>query len=107
MLPDGIIFLDIARHHLRLCRTGKLQAEKVMDLPPESEIRVSSTDDIGKALRNIRKGNGMTQDDLCRISGVNRRFLSELENGKKTAEIGKVLHVLQCVGCDLILGPRS
>lgn len=70
------------------------------------EISPKSVLEIGQYIRAIRKSHGMTQDELCGISGVSRRFISELENGKTTAEIGKILHVLKCIGCDIKLRLR-
>jgi len=70
------------------------------------EISPKSVLEIGQYIRTIRKWHGMTQDELCGISGVSRRFISELENGKTTAEIGKILHVLKCIGCDIKLRLR-
>jgi hypothetical protein len=35
------------------------------------------------------------------------RFLSELERGKETAEIGKVLRVLERLGLELVVVPRG
>lgn len=34
------------------------------------------------------------------------RFLSELERGKETAEIGKAVHALQLLGLEVIVVPR-
>ncbi len=73
----------------------------------EKEISPKSVLEIGRHIRAIRKSHGMTQNDLCQLTGVNRRFVSELENGKVTAEIGKVLHVLKCIGCDITLRARK
>ena len=73
----------------------------------EKEISPESVLEIGQFIRAIRKTHGMTQDELCQITGVNRRFISEVENGKETAEIGKVLHVLKCIGCDMTLRCRK
>ena len=71
------------------------------------EISPKSVLDIGRFIRAVRKSQGLTQNGLCDISGVSQRFISELENGKQTAEIGKVLHVLRCMGCDMTLRPRK
>ena len=35
------------------------------------------------------------------------RFLSELERGKETAEIGKALHALRLLGLEVVLSPRA
>lgn len=38
--------------------------------------------DIGKLIRDIRKQQGVTQEELAGISGTGRRFISDVENGK-------------------------
>lgn len=44
---------------------------------------------------------GLRQDELAAASGVGLRFIVELERGKATAQIGKVLTVLAALGCEL------
>ena len=43
----------------------------------------------------------MTQKEAASIAGVGVRFLSELENGKPTLEIDKVLNVARLFGIDI------
>ncbi len=62
---------------------------------------------IGAAIRHKRRAIGMRQAELAALSGVGPRFLSELENGKPTAEIGKALRVLQRLGLELTIEPRA
>ncbi|MFO0375380.1 MAG: helix-turn-helix transcriptional regulator [Alphaproteobacteria bacterium] len=59
---------------------------------------VTTTLILGQALRKARKRQGLSQEDLVGLSGVGRRFISDLENGKETCHIGKVIHVLGSVG---------
>src|SRR6266850_8158059 len=61
--------------------------------------------DIGKLVRETRKGLGVTQKALALTSGTGLRFIIELEKGKETAEIGKVLTILQTLGIQLKLAP--
>jgi y4mF family transcriptional regulator len=61
--------------------------------------------DIGGLVRETRKGLGVTQKELALTSGTGLRFIIELEKGKETAEIGKVLTVLQTLGIQLTLTP--
>jgi len=61
--------------------------------------------DIGRMVRETRKGLGVTQKELALTSGTGRRFIIELEKGKETAEIGKVLTILQTLGIQLTLTP--
>lgn len=56
---------------------------------------------IGRIVRNERKELGLRQDELAAASGVGLRFVVELERGKATAQIGKVLAVLAALGCEL------
>lgn len=79
-------------------------------MPPSSNnepLVVSSIDDIGQAIRSARKQQGLTQQQFADIVGVGVRFLSELERGKPTAEVGLVLRVLADAGYEVVIQPRS
>lgn len=69
--------------------------------------KVRSTADIGKAVRNKRKEEGLTLAEAAALCGVGYRFLSNLENGKVTAEIGKTLQVLFGLGLQVRIGPKG
>ena len=58
--------------------------------------------ELGKAIRDERKKRGLTQQKFADLAGVGRRFLSELESGKPTLEIGKVLKVTAAAGIQLM-----
>ncbi len=60
---------------------------------------------IGELVRTTRKAMGVTQKDLALTSGTGLRFIIELEKGKPTCQIGKVLTVLQTLGIKLSLMP--
>ena len=62
---------------------------------------ILQTKDLADVIRQTRKLQGLTQDDLAGLSGLGRRFISELENGKQTAQIGKVFVVLNALGIRL------
>lgn len=65
----------------------------------ERIIDVQTLADIGRAVREARFEKGMSQSDYAALLGVGRRFLSELEGGKKTAIDGcKMLDVLLKIG---------
>jgi len=65
------------------------------------------TDDIGREVRVTRKRLGLRQEEVASLCGVGTRFLSELENGKSTLELGRVIRVLDALGLELILQPRN
>ncbi|MCB1310830.1 MAG: helix-turn-helix domain-containing protein [Sedimentitalea sp.] len=45
----------------------------------------------------------MTQDDLSQVVGVGRKFISSVENGKDTAQIGLILDLCRELGLELTL----
>ena len=63
--------------------------------------------DLGASIRSRRKAMGLTQRDAAGLCGVGERFLSELERGKDTVELGKVLQVLGRLGLALELGDTA
>jgi len=58
---------------------------------------------IGNAIRQIRKAQRLTQSDLAMTANTAPRFISDLENGKPTCQIGKALHVAACLGIKIHL----
>ncbi len=61
---------------------------------------------IGLKIRELRKRQGLRQDQLAGAAGVGLRFLIELEAGKETAQLGKTLAVLNALGCKIeLIGP--
>lgn len=68
---------------------------------------IKKTEDIARAVRTRRKELGLTQADAAGLCGVGIRFWSELENGKKTLQLGKVLAVLDRLGIVLQAGERQ
>ncbi|RJR43786.1 MAG: transcriptional regulator [Desulfobacteraceae bacterium] len=70
-------------------------------------MRIQTSIDVGKAIRERRKQDGLTLSEAASLCGVGYRFLSDLENGKPTAELGKTLQVLKCLGLEIKIGPRS
>ena len=59
------------------------------------------------AIRTERKRQGLTQTDLADLCGVSLTFISNLENGKPTAELAKALTVLITLGLDVYLAKRG
>ena len=61
----------------------------------------SPTESLGAAVRDRRKALGINQAELAALSGVGLAFLYELEHGKATVRIDKVLAVLEVLGLEL------
>lgn len=62
---------------------------------------------FGAALRKRRKELGYTQGFLSEFSGFSVSFISDLENGKSTAELGKALYLAALLGLDCNLTRRG
>ena len=62
-------------------------------------------DEIGAVVRQARLTQGLRQDQLAAAAGVGLRFLVELERGKPTVRLDKVLAVLSALGCRLDVTP--
>jgi y4mF family transcriptional regulator len=67
---------------------------------------ITSTPQLGEFVASRRKAKKLNQQDFGDLAGVGRRFVSELEGGKETAQIGKVIRVLQALGIDLVVRDR-
>ena len=69
--------------------------------------KTATVADIGAAIRKKRREDGLTLADAAALCGVGYRFLSDLENGKATVQMGKVLQVLTALGLDLHIASRE
>lgn len=64
---------------------------------------INNVQDLGKALRQYRKEQKLTQEELAASAGVGVRFLVDLEAGKETISLGLVLKVIAMLGKTLEL----
>jgi transcriptional regulator with XRE-family HTH domain len=62
------------------------------------QITVRSVADLGLALRATRKGSKVRLDDLADIAGVSKQFVSDVERGKQTVQLGLALRLLGEMG---------
>ncbi|WP_058555208.1 helix-turn-helix domain-containing protein [Thiohalocapsa sp. ML1] len=68
---------------------------------------VQTAEEIGRLARAHRRQRRLTLETVSGLGNLSTRFLSELERGKETAEIGKVLKALRTLGLDVIIQPRG
>ena len=57
-----------------------------------------TTTEVGEIVRKSRKQQGLTQPQLAMACGTGVRFIVDLEAGKATCQIGKVLNVIHMLG---------
>lgn len=68
---------------------------------------MAKSSDFGAAVRSARRALKLRQAELAAAAGVGLRFIVELEAGKATVQLGKVLVVLDALGLDCVIEPRS
>ena len=68
---------------------------------------INSITDISEVVKKRRKSLGLTQSEFAAMCNVGNRFFSELENGKETLHIGKVINCLQILGINISLTNRE
>ena len=61
----------------------------------------------GQALKQKRKEMKYTQSDISELTGFSISFISDLENGKATAEIGKAIYLANVLGLDIDIKSRG
>lgn len=69
-------------------------------------IHVENTQEIGRIIREERRRQGFTQAEFAGLVNVGITYLSNLENGKPTAEIEKAIRILTMLGIDLYVEKR-
>ncbi|MDY5596577.1 MAG: helix-turn-helix transcriptional regulator [Kiritimatiellia bacterium] len=62
-----------------------------------------TTSEIGQKIKITRKRQGLTQPTLAMVAGTGLRFIVDLEAGKNTCQIGKVLQVLSALGMNIAI----
>ncbi|CAE6751903.1 helix-turn-helix domain-containing protein [Paraburkholderia haematera] len=66
-----------------------------------SDVLVSNMTALGDLVRASRLAQGLTRDDVAIATGLSPKFITHIEAGKPTAQIGKVLHLLAELGITL------
>ncbi|EHS49414.1 helix-turn-helix domain protein [Rhizobium sp. PDO1-076] len=69
--------------------------------------KISDTKSLGILIRQERKQQGLTQEQLAGVIGVGVRFLRELEAGKESCQIGRAMQVLAGLGLIVSVGRRQ
>lgn len=62
-----------------------------------------SAAEIGKLVQSERKRQGITQLQLAGMAGTRIRLISDIENGKETVQVQKLLKVLHTLGLGLFV----
>ncbi|NMU92615.1 helix-turn-helix transcriptional regulator [Achromobacter ruhlandii] len=80
-----------------------------MPLPPSADgapIAIHTSAELGELVKNVRRAQGLLQTDLAGLSGSGNRFVVDLERGKPTLQLQKVLDMLDLLGLEVRVGPK-
>ncbi len=69
-------------------------------------MKITDTRELGKQIKYRREKLGYTQAYISDYTGLSVSFISEVENGKETAQLNKVLELIQILGMDLEITER-
>lgn len=70
-------------------------------------MRIISTRDLAAVARGRRRSLGLSQEELARRTGVSRQWLVMFERGKRTAELGLTIRLLDTLGLELDVRERD
>lgn len=70
-------------------------------------MKIVDAKSFGSAIRLRRKELGYTQTYLSEFTGFSVSFISDLERGKVTAELGKAIYLANLLGMDLYMEKRG
>ena len=70
-------------------------------------MKINDSIALGEAIRERRKELNYTQAYLAEFTGLSVTFISDVERGKKTAEIEKILQLLHILGMDILVERRG
>jgi len=73
------------------------------DHATQGQYRIYSARSLGDAIRHYRTEAGLTQAELAETLGVQRSYLSELEHGKETEQLTRILRILRHLGVRMTL----
>lgn len=73
------------------------------DRPARGPYRIYSAASLGDAMRHYRTEAGLSQAQVAAATGLQRSYLSELERGKETEQLARVLRVLRYLGVRMTL----
>jgi transcriptional regulator with XRE-family HTH domain len=66
-------------------------------------FRIYTPASLGAAIRHYRQQSGLSQAELAERAGLNRTYLSNLEQGKETEQVKRILRILKQLGVRMTL----
>ena len=84
---------------------------KAQDLPighsAGAETPIHSSAELGVVIREQRKRLALKQLDLAGLGNTGNRFIVDLENGKPTVQLQKVLDLMDLLGLEVVVRTKA
>ena len=74
---------------------------------PNVSWTVRDPQGLGRAIRHFRNLQGLDQRQLADAAGLNRTYLSDLEQGKATEQSTRLFRVLRRLGLEVVVRPSG
>ena len=74
---------------------------------PGQEATIRSSVELGAVVREQRKRLALKQLDIAGMGNTGNRFIVDLENGKPTVQLQKVLDVMDLLGLELVVRAKA
>ncbi len=62
------------------------------------EYKLYDASAIGAAIRDLRRAKGISQASLANATGINRTYLSNLEQGRFSEQLGRLFAIFRQLG---------
>ena len=72
-----------------------------------SETPIRSSVELGAVIRDQRKRLALKQLDLAGLGNTGNRFIVDLENGKPTVQLQKVLDLMDLLGLEVVVRTKA
>ncbi|CUJ78586.1 helix-turn-helix domain-containing protein [Achromobacter aegrifaciens] len=80
------------------------------DIPAELAggvgVTIRTSTELGELVKAVRRSQGLLQADLAGLSGTGNRYVVDLERGKPTLQLQKVLDMLDLLGLEVQVAPK-
>ena len=70
-------------------------------------VVVQSSADLGAIVRDRRKRLALKQLDLAGLANTGNRFIVDVENGKPTVQLQKVLDLMHLLGLEVVVRAKT
>lgn len=109
--PERDFFWFIGRYYRQWSRSVLFVASRIRCCynHPDRDVfmqTIIDTKSLGLLIRQERKSQKLTQEQLAGLTGVGVRFVRELEAGKESCQVGRALQVVASLGLTVAIRSR-